>query len=168
MNYHYALAIAEETMDTLHPYCRRIAIAGSIRRLKPEPNDIEIVAIPHPYETGLFESGIAIVVNKWKKLKGSLPCKYTQRMLPQGIKLDLFLATPENWGLIFAIRTGSAQYVHQVLAKEWVRQGYYSHQGMLMRKNKPVPIPEEEDLFSLLHISCPDPELRELTQKHNP
>jgi len=32
--------------------------------------------------------------------------------IPEGIKLDLFMANIRNWGLIFAIRTGSARYSH--------------------------------------------------------
>ena len=85
--------IANSVLKELKPYCERIEIAGSIRRQKPDPNDIEIVAIPKPYDVGLFESGIATVINKWQKVKGELPCKYTQRLLPEGVKLDLFFAT---------------------------------------------------------------------------
>lgn len=36
---------AEALVSALAPYCERIEIAGSIRRRKPEPSDIEIVAI---------------------------------------------------------------------------------------------------------------------------
>lgn len=108
-----ALEIANRVKNELAPHCYRIEIAGSIRREKPEVKDIEVVCIPHIYDTGLFESGIATVVNQWEKVKGELEwgkCKYTQRILPEGIKLDLFFATPNNWGLIFAIRTGSAYH----------------------------------------------------------
>jgi DNA polymerase/3'-5' exonuclease PolX len=86
MKYQEALKIAQETVELLRPHCERIEIAGSIRREKPEPNDIEIVAIPKPYEVGLFESGLAVYVNRWKKVKGELNygvCRYTQRVLPQ-------------------------------------------------------------------------------------
>ena len=112
MEYNKALKIAEDVKYHLSAYCERIEIAGSIRRRKPEVKDIEIVAIPKPYDVGLFASGIATVVSKWQKVKGELPCKYTQRILPEGIKLDLFFAEPGNWGLIYAIRTGSADYSH--------------------------------------------------------
>ena len=116
-----AYKIAKEVLEQLRPHCIRAEIAGSIRRKKLEVGDIEIVAIPKPYSIGLFESGIASIVNKWKTVKGELPCKYSQRILPEGIKLDLFLPEEENWGLIFALRTGSADYSHKVLANAWVR-----------------------------------------------
>lgn len=180
MKLEHAKAIAEELVKQLAPHCERIQIAGSIRREKPEVKDIEIVAIPKPYEIGLFESGIATVVNRWIKVKGSLPCKYTQREiaplfhtpnaeLPREelldtIKLDLFFATPKNWGLILAIRTGSAEYSHQVLAMGWVRKGYESIEGNLFHKASrwERSIPEEKDLFDLIGIDWVEPKERNI------
>ena len=110
-----ARAIANAAVEQLRPHCERSEIAGSIRRRRPEVGDIEIVASPKPYGTGLFESGIATVVNQWPKVKGELPCKYTQRVLPEGIKLDLFFADETTWGVVYAIRTGSAAFSPAVL-----------------------------------------------------
>jgi DNA polymerase/3'-5' exonuclease PolX len=181
----YAKSIAEELVRQLAPHCERIQIAGSIRREKPEVKDIEIVAIPKPYEVGLFESGIAAVVNRWVKVKGELPCKYTQRVItlsifvddPEGtekgaikleersIKLDLFFATPANWGLILAIRTGSAEYSHKVLASGWVHRGYHSVEGILFHEKSKWErkVKEEWELFQLLGIPMPEPKDREVT-----
>jgi DNA polymerase/3'-5' exonuclease PolX len=160
MIYEQALEIAEKTKALLAPHCERIEIAGSIRRRKPDVGDIEIVAIPKPYDIGLFESGIVTVVNQWQKVKGELPCKYTQRILPEGIKLDLFFANRENWGLIFAMRTGSAEYSHKVLATEWVKSGYKGKGGYLYSNGERVTIPEEKDLFKLIGVPFAPPELR--------
>jgi len=195
-----AQKIAAELVQQLAPHCERIQIAGSIRREKPEVKDIEIVAIPKPYEVGLFESGIATVVNRWVKVKGELPCKYTQRVIPidlgfdfaqpdsrvsmsgtgvtlsgtgvtlsevEGIKLDLFFATPANWGLILAIRTGSAEYSHKVLAAGWVRKGYHSVDGMLFHEKSKWErkVKDEWELFQLLGIAMPEPKDREVNEK---
>jgi DNA polymerase/3'-5' exonuclease PolX len=158
-----ATAIAERIKAQLAPHCDRIEIAGSIRRRKNEVGDIEIVAIPKPYDVGLFASGIAPIVTTWPKVRGELPCKYTQRQLPDGIALDLFFATAENWGLIYAIRTGSADYSHRVLACGWVRNGYKSAKGMLTRNGVPVPVPEESDLFRLAGVPWVEPKARSLS-----
>lgn len=166
MKYEEALIIAEKVKSVLSPHCERIEIAGSIRRKKAVVKDIEIVAIPKPYDTGLFESGIAPVVNQWQKVKGELPCKYTQRMLPEGIKLDLFFAERDNWGLIYAIRTGSADYSHKVLATGWVKRGYKSEGGYLIANGKQVAIPEEKELFERIGIPFLAPELRNIEQKN--
>lgn len=155
-----AKAIAERVKAQLAPHCDRIEIAGSIRRQKPDVGDIEIVAIPKPYDVGLFASGIAPIVDQWPKVRGVLPCKYTQRLLPEGIALDLFFATPINWGLIYAIRTGSADYSHHVLACGWVRNGYISSGGTLTRFGVAVPVREEVDLFRLAGVQWTEPEER--------
>jgi len=160
-----AQKIASEVLEQLKPHCKRIEIAGSIRRKKPGVGDIEVVAVPLPYSTGLLEDGLAAVVNKWEKVKGELEygkTKYTQRILPEGIKLDLFFAEEGNWGSIFAIRTGSAEYSHQILAKGWVRQGFKSEGGYLFRDGDKYEVPEEKDLFRMIGIPYTEPENRNL------
>ena len=133
-------------------------------RKKAEIGDIEIVAIPKPYSTGLFEDGLASVVNKWPKAKGELKygeTKYTQRILPSGITLDLFLAEEGNWGSILGIRTGPAEYSHNVLAKSWVRHGLHSKGGYLYdRDGEKYEVREEKDLFRLLGLPYVEPENR--------
>ena len=167
MKLEQALPIAERTLELIRPHCYRAEIAGSVRRRKPEVKDIEIVAVPKPYERGLLggllESDLATVVNQWEKVKGEMiygKTKYTQRILPEGIKLDLFFATPENWGLMYAIRTGSAGFSHKTLACGWVKQGYRSIDGYLTNDGERVNVYEEEDLFRLAKLPWVKPEHR--------
>ncbi len=165
MRYENAIVIANRTLCELSPYCERVEIAGSIRRKKAEVKDIEIVAIPKPYEHGLFENGLAAIVNQWEKVKGEMiygKVKYTQRVLPTGIKLDLFFAQPGNWGLIYAIRTGSADYSHRILASGWVKRGYKSIEGYIHSGDRRIETPEEEDLFKIANVRWTEPKYREL------
>ena len=139
MTLQQAQQIAERIKSELAPHCDRI---------------------PKPYETGLFASGIAKVVDQWQKVKGDLPCKYTQRILPDGIKLDMFFAEPENWGLIYAIRTGSAEYSHKVLAAGWVKAGYQSRDGYLWHGRDKYNCREETDLYNRIGLTWIEPEFR--------
>lgn len=153
--YDQAFAVATAVMEELRPHCLRIEIAGSIRRKKALVGDIEIVAIPKPYTTGVSESGIALVVNKWVKVKGEMEfgkTKYTQRTLPAGIALDLFIADETNWGLIFAMRTGSADFSHKVLASGWVSRGFKSIGGYMTRDGEKLEVKEEVDLFRIAGV----------------
>ena len=154
MKYDQALKIAEKVKQELEPHCQRIEIAGSIRRKKQEVKDIEIVAISN----NRFQLGL--IVDKWKKIKGNVGGKYLQRELPEGIKLDLFFATERNFGLILAIRTGSAEYSHHVLATGWVKNGFKSIDGMLTKNNQEIEVKEEIDLFNLINIKYIEPEKR--------
>ncbi|HQT23985.1 MAG: hypothetical protein B7X86_14440 [Sphingobacteriales bacterium 17-39-43] len=169
----YAQEVAENILEQLRPHCIRAEIAGSIRRRKETVKDIEIVAIPTPYEVGLFQTGIATIVDQWQIVKGHLgpKCKYTQRMLPQGIKIDLFLVEEKTWGLQFAIRTGSAKFSHEVLASTWSKMGWESKDGILYSTNEirndyggktTMEFYEEEDLFKFLNLPYLLPEEREL------
>jgi DNA polymerase/3'-5' exonuclease PolX len=171
-----AFEIAERIRSELAPFCDRIEIAGSIRRCKPEVGDIEIVAIPTRvhHEPDLFTSvaddhvrfvafqKFCDLVNRWPAGKGKSTGKYTQRILPEGIKLDLFMADKDNWGLIYAIRTGSAAFSHHVLANAWVRAGYHSMEGHLVKGFHKIPVREERDLFDLIGVAWQEPQKRNL------
>ena len=167
-----ATNIAVQCGDELAPHCERIQIAGSIRRMAPDVGDIEIVCIPktitvavqqdmfgESHDVGVQHRSpeFVRVVDRWPTVKGKATGRYTQRMLPEGIKLDLFTAHRDNWGLILAIRTGSAAYSHKVLAATWSRLGYQSIEGMLHKGGNPVPVREERYLFDLLGIPFTSP-----------
>jgi len=149
-----AQEIAEKYLNIFKPYCQKIRIAGSIRREKPEVKDIEIVCIPQDL------TGFSVEVNKLQKVKGEPTGKYTQRILPEGIKLDLFMAKKENWGLIFAIRTGSADFSHKILACGWVKTGFKSKNGILTKNGQEIECREEEGLFKLIGVQFVEPKLR--------
>lgn len=154
-----AITIAERIKAQLQPHCIKIEIAGSIRRKCPMVGDIEIVAIPKPYQIGLFADGIVPIINSWKKVIGELPCKYTKRILPEGVQLDLFFATPDNWGYILAIRTGSTAYI-QKLAAYWKQKGYSGKDGYLWANGRKISTKEESQIFYLLGMPYAEPEVR--------
>ena len=173
MQLNQAKQIAEKYCELLHPYCHRVEIAGSIRRKKPEVKDIEIVCIPKrmPLNGGLFgyspdelvtDPGFDEIINSLEKIKGEPGGKYTQRKLTEGINLDLFICFKRNWGNIFAIRTGSAEYSHKVLATGWVKKGFKGIDGFLYKGKTRIDLFEEEDLFRLLGIPWIEPEKREI------
>lgn len=160
MNLAAAQHIADRAYGALAPHCFRISIAGSIRRKAPEVGDIEVVAIPKPYEVNLFSTGIAEVVNQWPKVKGELPCRYTRRRLPDGIDLDLFLADRDNWGYILAIRTGPADFSRRLMAA-LKNNGYTPAGGYLAGPFNPkTPCREETDLFLFAGMKWTEPENR--------
>lgn len=102
---------ADEIISALFPYCKRVEIAGSIRREKPEVGDIEIVLIPDTSKPYQYREAI----NKYSKIKGDPLGKYTQRWHPSGVKIDFFICIPETWACNFFIRTGSAEFVHNIM-----------------------------------------------------
>lgn len=163
----YAKEIAAVVVERLRPYCDRVEIAGSVRRRRPTVGDIEIVCIPSTVPSGLFldetvrHPGFILIVDGYERIKGdAVEGLYMQRLHPSGIKLDIFTARPETWGVQFAIRTGSAAFSKNVLAATWSRRGYKSKGGLLHIGGTPVPIYEERDLFDLLELDYVEPKDR--------
>lgn len=167
-SYEEAILIAEHVISLIKPHCVRVEIAGSLRRKCQYVGDIEIVLIAKPYEVGLFESGVAEIINQWQKVKGELNygiCKYTQRIHQSGIKIDFFFAQEDNWGNTLAIRTGSSDYSYKVLANGWKSAGYESENNYLYKigdRTEKMVLKEEKDLFDLIGIEYIDPEKRNL------
>lgn len=160
MNLEEATALANEIVALLAPHCDRIQIAGSIRRQHPFPGDIEIVCIPK-YDIVRSRQFVELV-DSWEKVRGDARTgKATQRIYKQQ-KVDIFMCGPENWGYIFAIRTGSAGFSHLTLARRWVQCGLRGIEGQLVRvkDNTPISVREEEDLFKLLNLPFVEPRLR--------
>jgi DNA polymerase/3'-5' exonuclease PolX len=166
MDHAPALAIAEQCRAALAPFCARIEIAGSIRRGKPQVKDIELVAIPNLVPTGLFgdelvtDPDFCAVVNQWPAVKGTPEGRYTQRRLPEGIVLDLFMAHADNWGSILLIRTGDWEFSKYFMGTVLPRHGYQHHDGYVWRDGLKVPVREECELFALVGMPYIEPSQR--------
>ncbi|WP_322792611.1 hypothetical protein [Bellilinea sp.] len=152
--------IAQKYLSMLAPYCERVEIAGSIRRRKAEVGDIEIVAQPKRVEA-LF--GVSAPIHIADPLGATLikgGARYRQYALPEGINLDLFIVLPPaQWGVIFAIRTGGAEFSHKLVTPRkhggylpshyTVRNGAVYHTGT----DELIPTPEEEDFLSICGVA---------------
>jgi DNA polymerase/3'-5' exonuclease PolX len=158
MQHAQALILAEDALNALTRYCECICIAGSIRRQRPEVKDIEIVCIPRMVPTGLFEDELEVdpdfcaTVRRWHKVKGEPTGKYTLRMLPDGMKLDVFIVDADTWGWQVCLRTGSKAFNQDVLIKAMHQQGYESDEGSLRRNGQMIATPEEVDVFRLFKL----------------
>jgi len=140
--YHLSNAYKTATRfsEILSTHCDRFHIAGSIRRQKRDVKDIEIVCQPKRefYQTGLFPGegdylvskdfteGLATITEKVIKVHigGRYMKILTRSKICPGIMLDLFMPTAEDYYRQLAIRTGSREYVHNVLASAWIRKGW--------------------------------------------
>lgn len=168
---------AAALLDLMRPDILRGEIAGSIRRQKADCRDIELVVIPRWEEeadpASLFGEPVRVNrLHEWATQTGSVQWikpgtseiepwppkpegKYWRGLLSDGTKLDLFIATPENFGLILLIRTGSAEFSKAVVTHA-LRLGKPCNGGTLG-----VPTPEEPDVFRVLGLQWVPPEARQ-------
>ena len=152
------LPIAEKYKETLEPYCKRIEIAGSVRRKKPECRDIELLIIRDPEKLEELKS----IVGEWKKIRGSITGRYTQ-VQPEDIKLDIFIAVDDgsNYANILLIRTGNAKFSRYMMGIRLRDYGYRHRNGFIWRENNKVICNSENDIFKLVGMEYIEPEDRE-------
>jgi DNA polymerase/3'-5' exonuclease PolX len=180
-----AQAYAAELIDFMRPYCERIEVAGGIRRGKLEPHDIEIVAKPkfedanegwfqptyynaldHKLEGVLHDGGWDLVhlLGYGDPDKAGRKAPYGpkyKRLKYRSEKLDLFsVIPPAEWGVIFTIRTGDADYSHWLVQQGW-KNGIKVEDGRLITKDAYLKSPEEADVFRILNVPMVEPRFRD-------
>lgn len=190
MNLARAEQLARAVRADLLPGCDRIEIAGSIRRRKPEVGDIELVAIPTRstdllggQADSLLDGIIDRLCLKRHLIKVKGGDRYKQFHVPDtdftrsGVgsylcKLDLFICDPETWGVIFAIRTGSADFSRQLVTQQskggLCPDDMYIRDGRLWKRmantgpepgdeDCPLATPEETDVFAAMGLKWVQP-----------
>lgn len=170
-----ARAFADRVVAVLEPACSRIEIAGSIRRLSPEVGDVEIVAVPRGIPINLFgEPGdgpndldrlIAELIMT-DRVRPRLTSLGSRRMgqrfkaleSPGGAKIDLFaVLPPAQWGAIFAIRTGPADYSRRLVTSARER-GLRCLDGRLIdSSHREVQTPDEASFIRACGMQWLDP-----------
>lgn len=177
-----AASIAEAYREMMIPYCDRLMIAGSIRRGKPEVKDIELVCAPKIVAGGdpekLFGGGFRNLLYEWALDSGIVWIKTgTDQIIHWGIKpdgrywrgivaagsdsvkLDLFMATVENFGSKLLVYTGSSDFNKAVMAHaRMIHRPHYDnhfHHG-----GEPVEFEEEYDVFDFLGLEYVEPAQR--------
>lgn len=176
-----AKKLADQLADLMSPYCERIEIAGSIRRYKSDVKDIELVASPkwivEPDASDLY-GGMIRTNLLWEHLhagrdiqwiKPGVPDaipwqikpdgKYWRGLLPEDIKLDLFLASRDNFGIIYLIRTGSADFSAATVTHA-KRIGKPCVGGYLTNEDGKLYTPDEQSVFDALNLAYVKPENR--------
>lgn len=180
MKLEQAQKIAESLVDDLSQYCERIEIGGSIRRRKDEVGDIELVCIPKFGEVGtgqgtLFGGEVTeptnllfrrISASRYKILKmGGKYCQFKIQLIDsEPINVDVFTATPETWGYIFVLRTGSWDFSRWVVIK-LEKRGFTPKDGAVWSEEPgegliKIATPTEGDVFDLMQIGYIEPMLR--------
>ena len=178
--------IANEIIQALRPDCVQIQAAGSIRRLKPEVKDVEIVYTSQTSSkqmdlfgdvrqtyfhtddaiNSLIINGILArdtTVPRWgNKYKRVVHCA-------SGIVIELFRTEPDNWGYILALRTGPDDFNKIMVTKRakggalppdiLLKGGYVWHIERTNIQTK-IPAPNEHGFFALLALPFIPPQER--------
>lgn len=180
MEHTRALNLAMNYVEFMRPYCERIEIAGSLRRLKPEVHDIDLVCIPkaETVQADLFGNRTEEIIplhsilhdlqksGDLVKIKGKT--RYFQFSISGvGLNLELYcVLPPAQWGVIYTIRTGPAEFGHWLVTPRNQGGALPSHSrvinGAVWRNHQtPIPMSEEQDFLNYLGLGWIQPKDRQ-------
>lgn len=160
------LKVAMRLEALLKIYCERIEIAGSIRRRAPWVGDIEMVAIPRkryiqtllgeePVEKTYLDEHLEAYPDIYQMVRSGERMK---QLLYEGFQVDIFLTDPERWGVIFLLRTGSADFSKWLVTSR--NQGGARAVDRIVKEGRvwevgatdPLSTPQEEHTFHALRV----------------
>ena len=124
-----ARAIAEDLRRLLEAVCEKIALAGSIRRQKPEVGDIEFLVIPRVYYLDkllhdlMMKDILAMHLNKRGRSTYG-PKNKLMVHVPSGIGVDIFSTTEQYWPVALVVRTGG-KITNQRIAMAAIKKGWH-------------------------------------------
>ena len=171
-----AESIANKVRDHISPVMDRVEVAGSIRRRKEVVGDIEICGIP-----GDREKLIQLLGDIGQHIKPGVPgavpwvpkveAKYLRLRLEEGMNLDVFLGTQQNWGGLYMMRTGSGSspdgntfngFIPGIFGrfKKLSGGGRMTDCMPTMPTGEQLWVSEEQDFFDILEMDFVPPQER--------
>ncbi len=133
--------LSEKLILGLKPFCKKIQVAGSIRRNEENHKDIDIVLIPKDREK--LES---FFNKKGKRLQGG---EHESTWKVEEVKVELYYTLPDEWGatlLAYSATKGSAIGL-RVIAK---KKGFHLTQHGLFRGKKRIAGKTETEIYHAL------------------
>ncbi len=171
-----ARQIADLVVDQLRPFATRIEIAGSIRRMRSEVGDVDLVI-----ETSNRRALLDRVAKRCKLEKNGE--QYAVAVMKDGTQLDLWFSytptppsqnemfaepdkKPDNFGSILLARTGSTEH-NIALAERAQRLGlrWNPHWG-IYQGGVCIASKTEADIYAALGLPFIEPVHRQFTQRH--
>ncbi|MBA7654345.1 hypothetical protein ES703_62222 [subsurface metagenome] len=149
-----AQKIADGVLWRLAPYCKKIEVAGSIRRRKDQVNDIDLVLIP----SDLWNLQHQIMGMGQVRMSGSK----IMRVMVNSTQVDIYVANEKTWATLLLIRTGSASNNIR-LATLARKKGWHlaaSGDGLFDQNGQRIAGDTEESIYEVLGLQYVAPQFR--------
>lgn len=155
-----AAQVANRLVRFLEPYCERIMVVGSIRRLRPQIKDIDLLAIASSL------GGLAMALIKHGEILTKRRIDNCTKIIKyrfEAVPIDIYIADVNTWPMILLVRTGSASHNQRLamLAKRQELHFAADGQGILDSDGRRISGETEESIFEALGLDYVAPEERE-------
>ena len=182
MPYAIARHHADKIVQWLTPYCERIEVCGSVRRIRPKCGDIDLVVIPKiTVKQDLFGAPDGKVNHCWLFLSGYCQAPQNNAILLSGgqpdtssmsvqlrkCQLDVWFATEATWSTLVLSKTGSRDHNIWLAGRAQDRGLHWQPSVGIQKRHdgtiETLPAPATEaDLYLALGLKLIDPRNREL------
>ncbi len=145
--------LANRIVNSIKPYCRRVQIAGSIRRKEKHPRDIDIILIPKNREK--LE---AVMKKKGRFVQGG---EKKSRWRIEGVQVELYYTNSEEFGaslLAYSSRKGAGIGLRIVARTKGFKLN--QHGLFLRRTGRRIAGRTEREIYSALGRQYKEPERR--------
>lgn len=161
-----AWKLAEKCQAALVEFCDKCEIVGSIRRARPQVNDIDLVCLPKLGRGPALRDRVKERTTVVQEGPHTLIVR-----LRNGVQLDIWFAshpesdlltqTPGNWGSVLLCRTGSREH-NIYLADRAQNMGLQWHTTRgIFREETCLASETEEEIFKSLELPWLAPAFRE-------
>jgi DNA polymerase (family X) len=135
----FVINLSDKIIKQIKPFCKRVQIAGSIRRKEKNPTDIDIVLIP--------KDRINLENFMKKKFKFLLGGEHISRWKIEGVQTELYYADEENFGamlLAYSSKFGAGIGLRLIAKRKGFKLNQY---GLFDKKGKKVAGKTEKEIY---------------------
>lgn len=180
-----AEVVANEVKDWLMPYCKNLAIVGSVRRRSANPNDAELLCIPRIEHCGLLKEPGELFTNPFPKVnkldkalqklirgkllayrlnsKGSQVYGEKNKLLTHvasGFPVDVFSTDEECWPVALVVRTGpKSSNIRIAMAAKKLGWGFNAYGSGYTKKDgsEKIICTSEREVFEFIGLEYKQP-----------
>ena len=148
----FVLKLSERLVRLLKPFCKRIEIAGSIRRKSKNPVDIDIVLIPKDKEKLEY-----FMKTKGNFLQGG---EHESTWNIEGVKVELYYTFVDEWGatlLAYSSKFGAGIGLRMIAKRKGMK---LNNHGLFDKQRRKIAGKTEMEIYHALGRKWKLPENR--------
>lgn len=148
----FVLKLSEQLVWLLKPFCKRIEVAGSIRRKSKNPVDIDIVLIPKDKNK----------LEEFMKMKGTFlqGGEHESTWNIEGVKVELYYTILDEWGatlLAYSSKFGAGIGLRMIAKRKGMK---LNNHGLFDKQGRRIAGKTETEIYHALGRKFKLPENR--------